>query len=66
MFWDVKEVLMPLKGTELFNKDGTCSRGDQGSAHWTQNNCHGLSCDTWDNDNVVRVTHAFQSFMGSS
>ena len=49
---------MPLNG-----KDVTCSKGDQSSARWTQNNCHGLSCEPWDNDNVVRVTHAFHSFM---
>ena len=64
VLWDVKEVLMPLKGTELFNKDGTCSKGDQSSARWTQNNCHGLSWDPWDNDNVMSVTQAFQLLMG--
>ena len=55
---------MTLNVTELFNNDGTCSNGDQSSASWTQNNCNGLSLDSWDHDNVVRVTHAFQSFMG--
>ena len=40
VLWDVKEMLMPLKCTELFNKDGTCSKGDQSSACWMQNNCH--------------------------
>ena len=47
-----------------FSKNSTCSKRDKNSARWTQNNCHGLSWDPWDNDNVVRVTHAFQSFMG--
>ena len=66
VLWDVKEVLMPLKGMELFNKYGSGSNGEQSSARWTQNNCHGISCDPWGNDNVVRVTQALQSFMGTS
>jgi len=60
---DVSEVHMPWTDGEIFGKNNGCNTADHGSARWTQNNGHGLSRDTSDEQIIWCDSAAFRKFI---